>query len=331
MNRPLILSISLVALAAVPSVGSAQVPPPAPAPAPPQTPAPVAGKMTLKVKDGMPTKRQRFLFRGQQLIAVAKARPFVAGQVATLEVIRMGRVISRRRATIRRSRGAGRAVFRIRAKRSGKFRLRAKHRATARQKAFHSRTVRLVAGRFRAGAGSTGAKVILLQRGLKRLGFAVGVTGYYDDGTARAVTTFRKTNGLGSDGFATTGVYSRVFRGRGAFKPRFPKAGRHVEFDWSRQVLALIDKGRAHHVYHASSGAPATPTVFGAFTFYRKQPGTNAVGMVHSNYFIRGYAIHGYHSVPNYPASHGCIRVPVPNALQIDRQIELGQRIMVYG
>ena len=39
--------------------------------------------------------------------------------------------------------------------------------------------------------------------------------------------------------------------------------------------------------------------------------------MLHPNYFIGGYAIHGY-PVPNYPASHGCIRVPIPNALQID-------------
>ena len=52
--------------------------------------------------------------------------------------------------------------------------------------------------------------------------------------------------------------------------------------------------------------------------------------MVHSNYFIGGYAIHGYTSVPTYPASHGCIRVPIPNALQIDRQIDLGQTIFVY-
>ena len=327
MKRPLTLAISLVALAAVPSAGVAQVPPAAP---PVPAPEPAAGKMTLKVRGGMPTKRQRFVFRGQRVVAIATAKPFVAGQVAVLEVIRKGKVISRKRAAIRRSRGAGRAVFRLKAKRSGKFRLRAAHRATAEQRAFRSKAARLMAGKFRAGYGSTGAKVILLQRGLKKLGFAVGVTGVYDDGTARGVTAFRKTNGLGRDGFANTAVYSRVFRGRGAFKPRFPKAGRHVEFDWSRQVLALVDKGRAYRVYHASSGKASTPTVFGAFTFYRKQPGTNSLGMVHSNYFIRGYAIHGYKSVPNYPASHGCIRVPIPNALQIDRWIQLGQRIMVY-
>ncbi|MGI9081637.1 MAG: L,D-transpeptidase, partial [Thermoleophilaceae bacterium] len=117
---------------------------------------------------------------------------------------------------------------------------------------------------------------------------------------------------------------------RGAFRPRFPRAGRHMEFEWSRQLLALIDGGRARRVYHASSGKASTPTVFGTFSFYRKQPGTNSLGMVQSNYFIGGYAIHGYASVPTYPASHGCIRVPIPNAREIDRQISLGQKIFVY-
>jgi lipoprotein-anchoring transpeptidase ErfK/SrfK len=52
--------------------------------------------------------------------------------------------------------------------------------------------------------------------------------------------------------------------------------------------------------------------------------------MVHSNYFIGGYAIHGYASVPNYPASHGCLRVPIPNAYSIFNWIDLGDRIFVY-
>ncbi len=335
MKRLLILSISLLALAAVPAEGLAQVPPATPPPAPPVEPAPApvppkAGKASLKIRGGMPTKRMRFLFRGQRLVAVSRVKPFVAGQVAVLEVIRRGKVVSRRKSKIRRSKGKGRAVFRLKARRSGKFAVRIRHSATAQQKGFRTKRVRLYAGRFRAGVGQTGAKVILLQRGLKRLGFAVPVTGYYDSGTARAVTAFRKTNRLGSDGYAIPDVYSKVFRGDGAFKPRYPKAGRHVEFDWSRQVLALIDNGRAHHVYHASSGKASTPTVFGAFEFYRKEPGTNSHGMVQSNYFIGGYAIHGYPSVPNYPASHGCIRVPIPNAYQIDSQIDLGQKIFVY-
>jgi peptidoglycan hydrolase-like protein with peptidoglycan-binding domain len=180
------------------------------------------------------------------------------------------------------------------------------------------------------GEGARGTAVLLLQRGLDRLGFAVPVTGYYDAGTSRAVLAFRKSNGFERIGYASPTVFSMVLKGEGAFKPRFPKAGYHVEFDWSRQVLAFVRGGRAVNAYHSSSGAPATPTVFGTFSFYRKEPGTNHLGMVQSNYFIGGYAIHGYHTVPVYPASHGCLRVPIPNAYQIDRQISLGMKIMVY-
>ena len=39
--------------------------------------------------------------------------------------------------------------------------------------------------------------------------------------------------------------------------------------------------------------------------------------MVDSNYFIRGYAIHGYPTVPTFTASHGCLRVPIPDAMPI--------------
>ena len=52
--------------------------------------------------------------------------------------------------------------------------------------------------------------------------------------------------------------------------------------------------------------------------------------MVFSNYFIRGYAIHGYHEVPTFAASHGCLRVPIPDAVPIFNWIRLGDRIDVY-
>ena len=156
----------------------------------------------------------------------------------------------------------------------------------------------------------------------------------YDAGlTANAVNVFRKTNGMGRDGYATTSVYAMVLRGQGAFKLRYPNAGthgKHVEFDWSRQVLVLADHGKPYRAYHVSSGKPSTPTVFGSFHFYSKTPGTNSHGMVYSSYFIGGYAIHGYASVPNYPASHGCLRVPLPNAVSIYNWIDIGDPIFTY-
>ena len=52
--------------------------------------------------------------------------------------------------------------------------------------------------------------------------------------------------------------------------------------------------------------------------------------MVDSTYFIRGYAIHGYYDVPTYNASHGCLRVPIPDARAIYDWVRLGDRIDVY-
>jgi lipoprotein-anchoring transpeptidase ErfK/SrfK len=95
-------------------------------------------------------------------------------------------------------------------------------------------------------------------------------------------------------------------------------------------VLVLARGARPVKVLHASSGKPATPTVFGAFRFYSKTPGYNAKGMYYSNYFIGGYAIHGYVEVPAYAASHGCIRIPIPSATAVYGWVHVGTKIFVY-
>jgi lipoprotein-anchoring transpeptidase ErfK/SrfK len=178
--------------------------------------------------------------------------------------------------------------------------------------------------------GAHGRAVRLMQEGLRALAYVTPVNGSYDDATGRAVLAFRKVNGMARVETPSTGIFKKLFRGKGGFTLKYPNAGRHVEFDWSRQVLVFAQGGRAVRIYHASSGKPSTPTVFGTFHFYSKTPGTNAKGMVDSNYFIRGYAVHGYAEVPPYAASHGCIRVPIPNAASIFSWIKLGETIFVY-
>jgi hypothetical protein len=317
----LTLAVAPGALAQTPILPTPQPTPPAP------VPKPAAGKVKISVKGGQATRKLRYVARGARVRVSGRVKPFVAGQTVVLEVSRRGKVVSRQRAAVRKG---GKVSFRLKTRRRGVLRLVLRHAATPQQAAFASRAARIKSVVLRAGQGSHGTKVVLLQRGLKRLGFAVPVNGAYEDGTSRAVLAFRKTNGMGRTGFASARVFSLVLQGRGAFKLRHPKAGRHVEFDWSRQVLVLADKGRPRRVYHASSGKPSTPTVFGRFRFYRKDLGTNAKGMVNSSYFIGGYAIHGYHEVPPYAASHGCIRVPIPNALDIFNSVDRGEQIFVY-
>jgi hypothetical protein len=305
----------LLALGAGPA--SAQDPPP---------PAPGAAS-ALKLKGGIATEKMRYYAPSQQVVARGSVRPAVPGEVVTLFAIRGKKATKKIR---RRVRDDGRFEFRFKVGGPGVLRLVVEHRESAAQQAFRAKSQRITVANWQAGAGERGVKVLLLQRALLREGFATPVTGYYDDATARGVLAFRKTNGLGRDGYATKDVFAMLMRGQGAFKLRYPRAGKHVEFDWSRQVLVLARGGKAYRTYHTSSGTPATPTVFGRYRFYLKTPGVNSKGMVHSSYFIGGYAIHGYASVPNYPASHGCLRVPIPNALSIFNWIDIGDPIFTY-
>ena len=141
---------------------------------------------------------------------------------------------------------------------------------------------------------------------------------------------FRKVTGMERTTSASVSVMRALARGKGTFKIRHPEHGRHIEGDLSRQVIALIDKGKVQRIYPTSSGAPSTPTVIGSFRVYLKTPGTNAKGMVDSAYFIRGYATHGYYSVPVYPASHGCLRLPIPDARSVFNWIDIGTPVDVY-
>ena len=312
-----------------PAAAQGQTPAPAPEPpaTPAPTPAPAAGKASLKAYGGLASKALRYYAPGQQVVLKGRVKPAVPGELITLSLIRRGKTV----ATIRRTvRAGGRFAFRMNGGKPGTVRLVAKHAATPRQVGFRAKARRIRVVRWSAGFGAQGLKVLLLQRGLKRLGFATPVNGSFGSLTANAVNAFRKTNGLGNADSASRAVYARVLRRRGAYKLRYPRAGKHVEFDWSRQVIVLANRGRPHRVIDTSSGKPSTPTVFGTYRFYLKAPGTNSVGMVHSNYFIGGYAIHGYPSVPNYPASHGCLRIPIPLASSVFRWIDIGDRIFLY-
>ena len=171
----------------------------------------------------------------------------------------------------------------------------------------------------------------MLQTRLAAFGYVVGEAGRSDPRTGRAVQAFRRQVGLSRTFVADREVFRRLARGEGAFPVRYPRHGRHIEADLSKQVLVLIGAGgKVERIYPTSSGKPSTPTVLGSFRFYNKDYGTNAKGMVDASYFIRGYAVHGYADVPAYAASHGCLRVPVPDARSISDWIRVGGRIDVY-
>ena len=328
MSKSRLLPIPLALFALAPAA-QAQTPTTPTTPVTPP-PAPAAGKASVSVHGGLATKRTRYFAPSQEVVVRGVVKPYVSGEALTLYALRRGKASKKvRRAVGRR----GRYEFRFKVGNVGPVRLVVKHRASAGQAAFRTRSETIQVVDWEAGAGSSGVKVLLLQRGLLKLGFATPVTGQFDGLTANAVNAFRKTNGMGRDGYAMKSVYAKLLRGEGAYQLRYPNSGthgKHVEFDWSRQVLVLADHGKPYRTYHVSSGKPSTPTVFGSYRFYRQEPGTNSHGMVYSSYFIGGYAIHGYASVPNFAASHGCLRVPIPNAVSIYNWIDLGDPIQTY-
>ena len=52
--------------------------------------------------------------------------------------------------------------------------------------------------------------------------------------------------------------------------------------------------------------------------------------MFFSSFFIGGYAIHGYNPAPDYPASHGCMRVPIQDAIFIYNHLTFGNGVDTY-
>lgn len=181
-----------------------------------------------------------------------------------------------------------------------------------------------------ASSGYRGVNVRALQHGLKRLGYLVSVNGRYEGTTARAVLAFRKVNGLARNMVASRAVFRKLAKGTGGYKLRYPKAGKHVEFDWSRQVVVLARGAKPVMTLTTSSGAPGTPTGLGKFHFWLKQAGYNQKQMYYSVYFNGGEAIHGFASVPNFPASHGCLRIPIANAIRVYNWVDLGNTIYTY-
>lgn len=326
-----IAALTTAALAAPFSApGFAQEPataPPAtttPAPAPEPKPEPRSGKLTIRAAERAVLVRSRVKVRGT-------LQPYVAGQKVIVRFYRGSKKLRAVEVKVRRDGKAGRFTVGYAPRRTGRLTIRAVHRETDELASIRAKGIGVDVLPRRVGPGSSPAAIRLLQRRLDRLGYVVGRRGVFDARTARAVLTFRKVTGMARTSEANEAVFDKLARGGGRFRVRFRGHGRHIEADISRQVLALIGAGgKVERIYPTSTGAPATPTILGSFRVYRKDYGTNAKGMVHSSYFIRGYAIHGYPSVPTYNASHGCLRVPIPDAMTIFNWVRLGTPVDTY-
>ena len=268
---------------------------------------------------------------GGTVVIYGRITPYQPGQRATIVFRLAGRQVgSKVLGVVPRSGGSGSFQARFEGHSAGALTaVVGVHVAAGEVVSGHIPTVEYV--HTQISPGSSGVSVRVLQSELNRLHYAVPFSGVFDEGTEQALIAFRKITGMDREGVAGAEVFRKLARGEGAFPVRYPHDGRHVEANLTKQVLAEIEPGgRVRKIYTTSSGKPSTPTVVGRFTVYEKTFGVNTEGMVDSNYFIRGYAIHGYAEVPTYAASHGCLRIPIPDAPSVYAWVQIGTPVDVY-
>lgn len=312
-----------------PTVPPPTVPPPTvPAPPPPAPPG-----ATIAVSLAGVHGREPAVLAGQRFRVQGTIAPFVAGQTVHVSIRKRGYVVFARDLEVAPAPSGDTGAFHLdyTSARSGTLAITLTHPQTPEQGygTAGSRTVRALSSSV--APGERGSSVATLQLELRDLHYALAVTGQFDGATSDAVVAYRKLTGLSREVLVDSRMVRWLGEGIGGFRVRYPHHGQHVEADLTRQVLAeVLPDGQVRNIYPISSGKPSTPTVIGHFAVYLKELGINAKGMVDSNYFIGGYAIHGYADVPIYPASHGCLRVPIPDAAPIFDWLKIGNRVDVY-
>ena len=177
--------------------------------------------------------------------------------------------------------------------------------------------------------GSRGVAVRALERRLRQLHYVLrSVDTSFTTSTYQAVVAFQKVHRMRRTGRVTGAVWSALTSAR-IPRARIPR-GTHIEVDKTRQVMFEVVRGKVSRVVHVSTGATGNTPV-GSWRVYRLGPGGSLSGMYYSIYFLRGFAIHGYHSVPNWAASHGCVRTPLWFAPGFyERWGRIGVRIVVF-
>jgi peptidoglycan hydrolase-like protein with peptidoglycan-binding domain len=173
--------------------------------------------------------------------------------------------------------------------------------------------------------GMVGPRTEALQQRLTELHFDPGpVDGEFGTKTRQAVWAFQHTYGYAADGLVGPELYGAIMNA-GAPDPLVPDGGPdRTEISIDRQVLYVYRGGELALVTHISTGngedycengvcgTAITPT--GDFHYERRISGwrESYLGRLYNPvYFKGGYAVHGSGSVPNGPASHGCVRIPM--------------------
>jgi len=193
--------------------------------------------------------------------------------------------------------------------------------------------------------GSQGPVVAAYQSRMKQLHFDPGpVDGVFSQNTEYAVVSVQKYYHLPRTGRIDVGVQAALSNFRYSVNVPDGDANR-VEIDLDRQTLTLVKNGQVALITTTSTGSgeyfcggvdgcqyAITPT--GHFHFYDLIKGwqTGKLGTMWNPYYFNGSdAVHGLDSVPSYPASHGCARIPMHIANYFYTLVYKGMSVYVVG
>jgi lipoprotein-anchoring transpeptidase ErfK/SrfK len=183
------------------------------------------------------------------------------------------------------------------------------------------------------GFGASGSAVARLGSRLRTLHYATPFTAIFDSRLLDAVYAFEKVQGLPRSGRVDAAFWRRLADPRVPV-PRYREPADHLEIDKPHQVLYVVRSSAVALIVPVSTaGIPGRFTPTGRFAIYRKVAGfdPSPLGTLFDPmYFTGGYAIHGNPSVPPYPASHGCVRVPMWIAPFLYATNPYGETVYVY-
>ncbi|NND75602.1 MAG: murein L,D-transpeptidase [Ilumatobacter sp.] len=181
---------------------------------------------------------------------------------------------------------------------------------------------------------SDGDEAARIQARLIELGFWVsGADGDYGLTTRQAVMAFQKYMGFNDPDGKVDEPTAAALTNMDLRPVSRANSGTLVEIDKGKQLLYFVIDGKTEWVLNAStgngqsytepdqntpgeiiSGVSLTPS--GLHNVNRERPEgwwEGDLGEIYRpKYFVGGVAVHGSNSIPNYPASHGCVRVSVP-------------------
>lgn len=193
--------------------------------------------------------------------------------------------------------------------------------------------------------GSYGLTTLAYEHRLQQLHFDPGpVDGRYDQATDYAVVTVQKLLGLERDGII--GPMVKLGLEHFSYSPAHPKAeGDRVEIDLDTQVLTVYKRwqpilltttstGSGDHFCGGEDGCQYAITPTGRYEFSYSHRGwdKSKLGRLWNPYYFNGgIAVHGLASVPSYPASHGCARIPMDIADYFPLLVTKGEAVYVVG